>query len=63
MVANPDCMQDCAKKIVSDETGVGRCMGAIALIGCRRKQNTHDLHGWRSTQQSISAMALGSSKV
>lgn len=56
-------MQDCAQKIVSEDVGVGFCMGAIALIGCRRKQTAQDINGWRATQQNIASMAMGSSKV
>ena len=56
-------MQDCARKIASEDSGVGNCLGALALIGCRRKHSPHDVNGWRSTLQAISASALGYSRV
>ena len=52
-------MQDCAKKIVSNDVGLGHCLGAVALVGSRRRQNPTDVQGWRGAQQSIAATASG----
>ena len=46
-------------KIVSDDVGLGHCLGAVALVGSRRRQNPTDIQGWRGAQQSIAATASG----